>query len=78
MTIFDAYDDDPRAPRHTCCGARVSIGAYGDWHHCEACEAELAGRHSQRRLAALTLAVDGLSPLLRRDRRPHVAVQSGT
>ena len=23
---------------HRCCGAVVSVGAYGDWHHCEECE----------------------------------------
>lgn len=23
---------------HKACRAVVSVGAYGDWHHCEACE----------------------------------------
>ncbi len=34
---------------HRCCGARISIGAYGDWHLCEACETLLSERHVRRR-----------------------------
>jgi hypothetical protein len=33
---------------HRCCGARVSIGAYGDWHLCEACEMLPSERHLHR------------------------------
>lgn len=54
MTTFCTYDDARRIPPHTCCGARISIGAYGDWHLCEGCEAELACRHTRRRQAAMT------------------------
>lgn len=55
MPTTDIHDP-PRVPRHTCCGARISIGAYGDWHLCEACEVELARRHCRRRTAALPLS----------------------
>jgi hypothetical protein len=24
--------------QHRGCGASVSVGAYGEWHYCEACE----------------------------------------
>ena len=37
---------------HRCCGARVSIGAYGEWHLCEACETLLSERHVRRRARA--------------------------
>ena len=39
--------------QHRCCGALISIGAYGDWHLCEACEAVLSTRHVRRRASAL-------------------------
>ncbi len=38
--------------QHRCCGALVSIGAYGDWHLCEACETLLSPRHVRRAGAA--------------------------
>ncbi|MFO1154648.1 MAG: hypothetical protein U1E42_13445 [Rhodospirillales bacterium] len=38
--------------QHRCCGALISIGAYGDWHLCEACETMLSARHARRRATA--------------------------
>ena len=37
---------------HRCCGARISIGAYGDWHLCEACEMLPSERHLHRARAS--------------------------
>jgi hypothetical protein len=53
MTTKITCDRHPRTSPHTCCGARISIGAYGDWHLCEACETHLAHRHAARQGAAI-------------------------
>ena len=49
--------------QHRCCGALISIGAYGDWHLCEACETLLSPRHAVRRADAIgtdaSAALDG-------------------
>ncbi|NJO67579.1 MAG: hypothetical protein HC826_01045 [Rhodospirillales bacterium] len=46
------YHDSRREPEldylHRGCGAVVSIGAYGDWHLCEACEVTPHRPHHHR------------------------------
>lgn len=35
--------------QHRGCGAVVSVGAYGDWHFCEACEVATDQHHHRPR-----------------------------
>lgn len=48
MDQNERQHDRESEPCHRCCGAVVSIGAYGDWHHCEACELMAAPPGRQR------------------------------
>lgn len=48
-------DNEPEYHHHGC-GAVVSIGAYGNWHVCEACEVETDQHPRWTHPGACTLA----------------------